>query len=510
MGKFRSLQSMQQGVASVLPLLFFVMCTASVSAQTITRAQIHNNAVPFTTYSFTATSANIQSNVNCSSAGGNVNTPTWVVVGHNSPGMAYCWGGFSSLTSFTAGLTNGRSAGDDDCTTNGDCCESCALGVDCSGFVSHAWGLTTKYSTTTLPNISTAYSSASQVKEGDIFNLSGSHVRLVDTNYANGNFLLMESSAVDWKVSYRSYTAAQLTSYTPRWYVHVDTTGAGSSCHYRYATLPYFNSFEPTWAMDSCNNGAQRSPDLYWKSNTGGTTPGGDDFWHRNDYAGADWSSPTSGAYSPVASNGNFSARFHNSPAVAGSTGQMDLYLDLSPAGSKTIKFDYIHNEAAPSPFAFNVLLSTDGGLTFPTTLATIGSTAYATWTTQTVTTNATSATSVLRFSVTDKGNVDVGVDNLNVSLATVTGIYSSAENETFTLFPNPNDGTLLNGTISEEAHLLDVHLFNLEGREVLARQINVDGKSFSLSLDNRLAAGVYLFVGTAGDKQYRKKIVVQ
>ncbi|MFI5149661.1 MAG: T9SS type A sorting domain-containing protein [Bacteroidia bacterium] len=490
-------------------LLIPLLCSGLVHAQTISRGQIHSNAMPFTTYSFTASSANIQSGSSCPSAGGNVTTPSWVVVGHNAPGMAYCWGGFSSLSSFTSGLTSGKSAGDNDCTTNGDCCESCALGVDCSGFVSHAWGLSTKYSTSTIPNISTAYSSASMVKQGDVFNLAGSHVRLVDTNYASGTFLLMESSAVDWKVSYRSYTASQLTSYTPRWYVNVDT--AAPVCHHFYATLPYTNSFETIWGMDSCNNGAQRSPDHFWKSNIGGTTPAGNDFWHRNDYTGTDWTSPSNGAYSPAASNGSFSARFHNDPSPAGSTGQMDLYLDLSNAGAKTIKFDYLHNEASPSPFAFNVLLSTDGGLTFPNTLLTITSAQVATWTTQTVTTSLASATCVLRFTVTDKGSMDVGVDNLNVSMATVTGIAAQNSVESFNLFPNPNDGNTLNGTVPEsDQHTMNVRIYNMVGSEVIARQVPVDGTNFSVQLNKELSAGIYLFVGNCGEKQFRRKIIIR
>ncbi|HTA61650.1 MAG TPA: hypothetical protein VK835_04315, partial [Bacteroidia bacterium] len=345
---------------------FALLFSCAMFAQTITRTQIHYNAKPFTTYTFTASSANVQSNVNCPSAGGNVNTPSWVTVGAHTVGMAYCWGGFSSLSSFTSGLLTGKSAGDDDCTTNGDCCESCALGVDCSGFVSHAWGLTTKYSTTTLPNISTAYSSASQVKQGDIFNLAGSHTRLVDTNYNNGSFLLMESSAVDWKVSYRSYTASQLTSYTPRWYVHVDT--GGLVCHTNYATVPYTTSFENAWLFDSCSSGAQRLVDKFWKSSISASGTG-NDFWHRNDYTGSDWTSLTSGQYSLSSSTGNYSARFRNDMSTASTTGMLDLYIDLSAAGSKTIKFDYMHGESSPSPFSFDVQLSTDGGSTFPTTL---------------------------------------------------------------------------------------------------------------------------------------------
>lgn len=189
-------------------------------AQTITRNQILVNARPYIPYTFTAASTNIWASKNCSAVG-NIITPSWVKVGSNNQHMPYCWGGFSTLPSFTSGLTAGKSAGDDDCTTSGDCCESCALGVDCSGFVSHAWGLTTKYSTTTLENISTAYTSPSLVQPGDIFDYAGSHTRLVDTNYNNGSFKIMESSANGWDVSYNTYTASQLTSYSPRWYVHV-------------------------------------------------------------------------------------------------------------------------------------------------------------------------------------------------------------------------------------------------------------------------------------------------
>jgi GH25 family lysozyme M1 (1,4-beta-N-acetylmuramidase) len=188
-------------------------------------------------------------------------------------------------------------------------------------------------------------------------------------------------------------------------------------CHTWYASLPYSTSYEVPWVTDSCARVSQRLPDRFWKSSDGGTTPNGDDMWHRDDYTGGDWSAPTNGAYTPAASAGSYSARFHNAPPPAGSTGSLDLYINLSAAGTKTIGFDYIHNEVSPAPFSFDVLLSTDGGATFPTTLHTItGATAFAAWTHQSVTTNTNSATSVIRFRVTDKGNADVGIDNLSIT----------------------------------------------------------------------------------------------
>ncbi len=282
-------------------------------------------------------------------------------------------------------------------------------------------------------------------------------------------------------------------------------------CHTYYANLPYSNSFENSWITDSCSWGGQRLPDIYWKNLTGGTTPDGNDYWHREDYTGTDWSSPATGAYTPAASAGSHSARFHNDPPPAGSTGALDFYVNLSQPGQKQVSFDYIHNESSPSPFAFNVLLSTDGGVTFPTTLFSISTTQAATWTNQSFTTSATSATSVLRFIVTDKGAQDVGIDNLSVSLAGITGIHSYGDQENFFLFPNPSDGTLLNGTLPQtDQRMLDVHIYNMVGSEVIAKQIILDGNNFSLQLDNKLAAGVYLFVAFAGDKQFRQKIIVK
>jgi len=226
----------------------------------ITRSQIFANADPYTTYTFSATAGNIGSRT-CSGVGTET-AASWVAVGSNTS-MPYCWGGFSTRASFTSGLTSGKLAGDVTTSTSGDCCETCALGVDCSGYVSRAWALTTKYSTSTLPNISTAYASASQVQLGDIFNYAGSHVRLVNTNYGNGSYQVMESSANGWHVAYNTYTASQLTSYVPRYYVNVTnavsldagvpsiTFPVGTLCNATVAPVVKMQNFGTT-ALTSC------------------------------------------------------------------------------------------------------------------------------------------------------------------------------------------------------------------------------------------------------------------
>ena len=198
-------------------------------------------------------------------------------------------------------------------------------------------------------------------------------------------------------------------------------------------------------------------------------------------------------------------------PSPASSTGALDLYINLSTAGSKTISFDYIHNESAPSPFSFDVLLSTDGGNTFPTTLHTITTTSVGVWTNQSFNTNVTSATSVIRFRVTDKGTNDVGIDNLNVGLSPTTGISTLTENMDIEVFPNPNDGTLLNGRIPNTGvNTINVAIFDMLGKEVLSKTVDMDGDNFSVNLqENKLAAGTYFFIANYNGKSFRKKIVV-
>lgn len=200
-------------------------------------------------------------------------------------------------------------------------------------------------------------------------------------------------------------------------------------CHKYYTSIPYTTSFENTWLYDSCSIGAERMPDKYWKSKIGGTSSSGNDYWHRYDYTGVDWTSIASGSFTPTASSGSYCARFRNAPATAGTTGALDLYVNLSALGTKQITFDFMHKESSPAPFSFDVLLSADGGSTFTTTLLSITTLSTSGWVTQTLTTTATASTSVLRFIATDKGAQDVGLDNLNIVLTSALSSIGSQTN---------------------------------------------------------------------------------
>ena len=98
-------------------------------------------------------------------------------------GEAYDWGGWDNPTNYDNLLYQNYQAGD----INTAGVESCSRGLDCSGLVSLAWGTTSKYGTSTLPNISWQLGSRSGMARGDIMNCAGSHVVLFD--YYNGNGL---------------------------------------------------------------------------------------------------------------------------------------------------------------------------------------------------------------------------------------------------------------------------------------------------------------------------------
>jgi hypothetical protein len=196
------------------------------------------------------------------------------------------------------------------------------------------------------------------------------------------------------------------------------------TCPRNYTTLPYSSSFEGAWG-NSCSSTID-IPDSYWSVYSGGTTPNTNDIWHRSDYAGTDWTSKTSNQYKGVAlgQSGSNSATFNNYYAPASSQGAIDLNVNLSPVGNKTLSFYYINPETGASSLI--VQLSTDGGATFSTTIATLSNNVTS-WTLQSYTLTATSATSVIRFLATsDYGTYDLGIDNLSLVVACTSPTIST------------------------------------------------------------------------------------
>ena len=193
----------------------------------ISRAEIIQNAAEYESIEWTATSSNISDGIVQTPDGAYIDTPDWVTIGQKQK-VPYKWGGWTEINTFAAQISNGVYAGDNYCESVSWGSTYC-VGVDCSGLVSRAWDLSDKYGTYTLPDISTAYSTFNELKHGDIINKAGYHVRLVISDNPTGTINTIESSAVDWRVSYRNYDLNDLADYTPRYYNYIQNLEMASS-----------------------------------------------------------------------------------------------------------------------------------------------------------------------------------------------------------------------------------------------------------------------------------------
>ena len=102
-------------------------------------------------------------------------------VGKTIGPMPYRWGGDDTPESFKLRIGWGALAGDI-CTCRSAALHYCLVpesaGVDCSGFVSKAWGIE-KRGTSGLLDVATQLSNVADVRPGDAFVWPGRHVRLV-------------------------------------------------------------------------------------------------------------------------------------------------------------------------------------------------------------------------------------------------------------------------------------------------------------------------------------------
>lgn len=96
--------------------------------------------------------------------------------------VPYDWGGDDSVSDFNSYMARGFQAGDR--WTCDSCYESCSRGVDCSGFLSRCWNIARR-DTRTLPGVCTEIGFA-QAQRGDILNLAGEHVVMIESLTANG------------------------------------------------------------------------------------------------------------------------------------------------------------------------------------------------------------------------------------------------------------------------------------------------------------------------------------
>ncbi|MBT4143756.1 MAG: T9SS type A sorting domain-containing protein [Candidatus Marinimicrobia bacterium] len=188
----------------------------------VTPAEALEMAETYVTHEWSASSGNITGGAIVDPNGVIVETPGWVQLGTNYH-VPYQWGGFYTIDGFDNGISAGKYAGDKATSCDESYCVSAyARGVDCSGFISRCWNLDAHYSTSMMDDgLTIFYDNWNDLSPGDAIHKVG-HVRMLVLRNADGTFLVVESSAYDWKVSYRTYNLSQLTDYTPRYYVGME------------------------------------------------------------------------------------------------------------------------------------------------------------------------------------------------------------------------------------------------------------------------------------------------
>jgi hypothetical protein len=126
-------------------------------------------------------------------------TPGW------KTGTKYCWGGETTTKQFRSGLAVPLSAGNIN-TGGTSSYGQCAVGEDCSGFVSNAW-TSARYATSSFSTVANNIA-WENLRMGDAMNDAGSHIRLFDYYLSNvGTAMLYEStsgSGLYWKNIHRS------------------------------------------------------------------------------------------------------------------------------------------------------------------------------------------------------------------------------------------------------------------------------------------------------------------
>ena len=132
-------------------------------------------------------------------------------LGQQVRGVPYCWGCHGSLAQFRTNIERGMMAGNV-CTRNsprGD-----VAGVDCSAFVSAAWGLSVHYTTAAIPAIAKPVDNPWDLRPGDALNKPGSHVMLFLRFTPDRKAEVMESSTggCNGRVCRNVYPLASLLS----------------------------------------------------------------------------------------------------------------------------------------------------------------------------------------------------------------------------------------------------------------------------------------------------------
>ncbi len=222
-----------------------LLASAAVSAD-ISRTEVIDRAKGYAFHPWRCTAANLTAS--CISGYESLYVPGDYL------GVAYKWGGFSSLFQFDEDIAAGEGAGD---PPGGDT-YSCVTGVDCSGYVSQCWHTSGKYGTSTISDVSSSIAIGSRLP-GDAFNQAGYHITLYSHTLSNGEPFIYEAAffnAATNAIGGWSY----LEGYTPIRYDNI--TGTTAADPVGTLTNPILVDTLPTTYTDTLRNTADAPSDI--------------------------------------------------------------------------------------------------------------------------------------------------------------------------------------------------------------------------------------------------------
>jgi hypothetical protein len=168
--------------------------TAIAAVRPSNRQQVIETAFAFEGIQWLVTAQNYGSDPDAACSGFSRIRRPWYLqgkVGQQVRGVPYCWGCHGSLANFRSQIERGVKAGNV-CTRNAP--RSDVAGVDCSAFVSAAWGLGVHYTTAAIPAIAKPVANPWDLRPGDALNKPGSHVMLFLRFTPDRKAEVMESS----------------------------------------------------------------------------------------------------------------------------------------------------------------------------------------------------------------------------------------------------------------------------------------------------------------------------
>jgi hypothetical protein len=173
---------------------FFANFKAIAAVRPSNRQQVIETAFAFEGLQWKLTPANYGSDPDSACSGFNRIRRPWYLQGKVNQevrGVPYCWGCHGSLANFRLQIERGTKAGNV-CTHNAP--RPDVAGVDCSAFVSAAWGLSVHYTTAAIPAIAKPLENPWDLKPGDALNKPNSHVMLFLRFTPDRKAEVMESS----------------------------------------------------------------------------------------------------------------------------------------------------------------------------------------------------------------------------------------------------------------------------------------------------------------------------